>query len=156
MNKFVKSLLVAGSVAALAACSSSSNDAAGNGAATNGQTFGGYSVEDLQQRYNTVYFGFDKYNIEGEYVQILDAHAAYLNATPASKVIVEGNTDERGTPEYNIALGQRRADAVKSFLADKGVEGSKVSTVSYGEEKPAVLGHDEAAYSKNRRAVLSY
>lgn len=156
MNKFVKSLLVAGSVAALAACSSSSNDAAGNGAATNGQTFGGYSVEDLQQRYNTVYFGFDKYNIEGEYVQILDAHAAYLNATPASKVIVEGNTDERGTPEYNIALGQRRADAVKSFLTGKGVEGSKVSTVSYGEEKPAVLGHDEAAYSKNRRAVLSY
>ncbi|VTM23968.1 peptidoglycan-associated lipoprotein Pal [Aggregatibacter sp. HMT-949] len=151
MNKFVKSLLVAGSVAALAACSSSSNDAGANG-----QTFGGYSVEDLQQRYNTVYFGFDKYNIEGQYVQILDAHAAYLNATPASKVVVEGNTDERGTPEYNIALGQRRADAVKSFLAGKGVEGSKVSTVSYGEEKPAVLGHDEAAYSKNRRAVLAY
>ena len=151
MNKFVKSLLVAGSVAALAACSSSSNDAGANG-----QTFGGYSVEDLQQRYNTVYFGFDKYNIEGQYVQILDAHAAYLNATPASKVVVEGNTDERGTPEYNSALGQRRADAVKSFLAGKGVEGSKVSTVSYGEEKPAVLGHDEAAYSKNRRAVLAY
>ena len=150
MNKFVKSLLVAGSVAALAACSSSNNDAAGNGANNNGQTFGGYSVEDLQQRYNTVYFGFDKFNIEGEYVQILDAHAAYLNATPASKVVVEGNTDERGTPEYNIALGQRRADAVKGFLA------GKVSTVSYGEEKPAVLGHDEAAYSKNRRAVLAY
>ena len=154
MNKFVKSLLVAGSVAALAACSSSNNDAAANGA--NGQTFGGYSVEDLQQRYNTVYFGFDKYNVEGEYVQILDAHAAYLNATPAAKVLVEGNTDERGTPEYNIALGQRRADAVKGYLAGKGVEGSKVSTVSYGEENPAVLGHDEAAYSKNRRAVLAY
>ena len=84
------------------------------------------------------------------------AHAAYLNATPASKVIVEGNTDERGTPEYNIALGQRRADAVKGFLAGKGVDAGKVSTVSYGEEKPAVLGHDEAAYSKNRRAVLAY
>ena len=153
MNKFVKSLLVAGSVAALAACSSSNNDAAGNGA---GQTFGGYSVADLQQRYNTVYFGFDKYNIEGEYVQILDAHAAYLNATPAAKVLVEGNTDERGTPEYNIALGQRRADAVKGYLAGKGVEAGKLSTVSYGEEKPAVQGHDEAAYSKTRRAVLAY
>ena len=153
MNKFVKSLLVAGSVAALAACSSSNNDAAGNGA-NNGQTFGGYSVEDLQQRYNTVYFGFDKFNIEGEYVQILDAHAAYLNATPASKVVVEGNTDERGTPEYNIALGQRRADAVKSYLAQQGA--SNVSTVSYGEEKPAVLGHTEADYAKNRRAVLEY
>ena len=129
MNKFVKSLLVAGSVAALAACSSSNNDAAGNGA---GQTFGGYSVADLQQRYNTVYFGFDKYNIEGEYVQILDAHAAYLNATPAAKVLVKG------------------------YLAGKGVEAGKLSTVSYGEEKPAVQGHDEAAYSKNRRAVLAY
>ena len=114
MNKFVKSLLVAGSVAALAACSSSNNDAAGNGA---GQTFGGYSVSDLQQRYNTVYFGFDK---------------------------------------YNIALGQRRADAVKGYLAGKGVDAGKLGTVSYGEEKPAVLGHDEAAYSKNRRAVLAY
>ena len=152
--KLAKLLLVA-PVLALAACSSSDNDANGT-AGANAQQFGGYSVEDLQQRYNTVYFGFDKYNIEGEYVQILDAHAAYLNATPASKVVVEGNTDERGTPEYNIALGQRRADAVKGYLAGKGVEGSKVSTVSYGEEKPAVLGHDEAAYSKNRRAVLAY
>ena len=155
MNKFVKSLLVAGSVAALAACSSSNNDAAGNGA-NNGQTFGGMSVQDLQQRYNTVYFGFDKYDIEGEYQTLLDAHAAYLNATPAAKVLVEGNADERGTPEYNIALGQRRADAVRNFLGAKGVQAGQVSTVSYGEEKPAVLGHDEAAYSKNRRAVLAY
>ena len=155
MNKFVKSLLVAGSVAALAACSSSNNDAAGNGA-NNGQTFGGYSVEDLQQRYNTVYFGFDKFNIEGEYVQILDAHAAYLNATPATSVRVEGHTDERGTPEYNMALGERRAHAVQNYLTSKGVQAGQISTVSYGEEKPAELGHDEAAYSKNRRAVLAY
>ena len=150
--KLAKLLLVA-PVLALAACSSSDNDANGT-AGANAQQFGGYSVEDLQQRYNTVYFGFDKYNIEGEFTQVLDAHAAYLTATPAAKVLVEGNTDERGTPEYNIALGQRRADAVKSYLAAKGA--NNVSTVSYGEEKPAVLGHDEAAYSKNRRAVLAY
>lgn len=156
MKNFAKLLVVAGSVAVLAACSSSKNESAGAGADTNAQTFGGYSVQDLQQRYNTVYFGFDKYNIEGEYEQILDAHAAYLNATPASKVLVEGNTDERGTPEYNIALGQRRADAVKNFLSAKGVQAGQVSTVSYGEEKPAELGHDEAAYAKNRRAVLAY
>ncbi|WP_032109612.1 peptidoglycan-associated lipoprotein Pal [Necropsobacter massiliensis] len=154
MKNFAKLLVVAGSVAVLAACSSSKNESAG--ADANAQTFGGYSVQDLQQRYNTVYFGFDKYNIEGEYEQILDAHAAYLNATPASKVLVEGNTDERGTPEYNIALGQRRADAVKNFLSAKGVQAGQVSTVSYGEEKPAELGHDEAAYAKNRRAVLAY
>ena len=153
MNKLTKALLVAGSVAVLAACGSSNKTENDNG---NGQTFGGYSVQDLQQRYNTVYFGFDKYNIEGEYAQILDAHAAYLTATPAASVRVEGNTDERGTPEYNMALGERRAHAVQSFLTSKGVQGSQISTVSYGEEKPAVLGHDEAAYSKNRRAVLAY
>ncbi|MGC7560322.1 peptidoglycan-associated lipoprotein Pal [Pasteurella sp. PK-2025] len=152
MKKLTKVLLVAGSVAVLAACGSSKKEET----AAAGQTFGGYSVQDLQQRYNTVYFGFDKYNIEGEYVQILDAHAAFLNATPATKVVVEGNTDERGTPEYNIALGQRRADAVQNYLSAKGVQAGQVSTVSYGEEKPAVLGHDEAAYSKNRRAVLAY
>ncbi|MCI5764562.1 peptidoglycan-associated lipoprotein Pal [Actinobacillus porcinus] len=148
--KLAKLLLVA-PVLALAACSSSDNNANANNAA---QQFGGYSVEDLQQRYNTVYFDFDKFDIKAESAQLLDAHAAYLTATPAAKVLVEGNTDERGTPEYNIALGQRRADAVKSYLATKGA--NNVSTVSYGEEKPAVLGHDEAAYSKNRRAVLAY
>ncbi|MCK3657592.1 peptidoglycan-associated lipoprotein [Pasteurellaceae bacterium Pebbles2] len=155
--KLAKLLLVA-PVLALAACSSSNNDASGmDGANANGANagqFGGYSVQDLQSRYNTVYFAFDSYAVEGEYQQLLDAHAAYLTATPAAKVLVEGNADERGTPEYNIALGQRRADAVKSYLANKGA--NNVSTVSYGEEKPAVLGHDEAAYSKNRRAVLAY
>lgn len=151
--KLAKLLLVA-PVLALAACSSSDDNASGMG--TGGQTFGGMSVQDLQQRYNTVYFAFDSYAIEGEYQTLLDAHAAYLTATPASKVLVEGNADERGTPEYNIALGQRRADAVRNFLSAKGVQAGQVSTVSYGEEKPAVLGHDEAAYSKNRRAVLAY
>lgn len=151
MKNFAKLLVVAGSVAVLAACGAKKTDESAAG-----QTFGGYSVQDLQQRYNTVYFGFDKYNVEGEYEQILDAHAQYLNATPASKVVVEGNTDERGTPEYNIALGQRRADAVKNFLSAKGVQAGQVSTVSYGEEKPADPGHNEAAYSKNRRAALVY
>ncbi|MFZ7234180.1 peptidoglycan-associated lipoprotein Pal [Avibacterium avium] len=156
MKNFAKLLVVAGSVAVLAACSSSKDETAGTTSVATAQSFGGYSVEDLQQRYNTVYFGFDKYNIEGEYQQILDAHAAYLTATPASKVVVEGNTDERGTPEYNIALGQRRADAVANYLSAKGVQAGQLSTVSYGEEKPAELGHTEAAYSKNRRAVLAY
>lgn len=146
--KLAKLLLVAPALV-LAACSSSDNNASATGA-----KFGGYSVEDLQQRYNTVYFAFDSYAVEGEYQTLLDAHAAYLTATAGSKVLVEGHADERGTPEYNIALGQRRADAVKSYLATKGA--NNVSTVSFGEEKPAVSGHDEAAYSKNRRAVLAY
>ncbi|ACA31096.1 peptidoglycan-associated lipoprotein Pal [Histophilus somni] len=151
MKNFAKLLVVAGSVAVLAACSSSDN-----ASKTNAQMFGGYSVTDLQQRYNTVYFEFDSYDVQGEYAQILDAHSAYLKSTPASKVLVEGHADERGTPEYNMALGLRRADAVKNFLLNKGVQASQLSTLSYGEEKPAELGHNEAAYSKNRRAVFAY
>ena len=156
MKKLAKVLMVAAPAFVLAACSSSSDNAATNANANGAaQQFGGMSAQDLQTRYNTVYFAFDKYDIQGEYRTLLDAHAELLKATKAN-VTVAGHADERGTPEYNIALGQRRADAVKGFLAGKGVDAGKVSTVSYGEEKPAVLGHDEAAYSKNRRAVLAY
>ena len=152
MKKLAKVLMIAAPAFVLAACSSSNDNASAN-ADANGQTFGGMSVQDLQTRYNTVYFGFDRYAIEGEYKQLLDAHAAYLTSSQG-KVTVAGHADERGTPEYNIALGQRRADAVKGYLAEKGA--NNVATVSYGEEKPAVLGHTEADYAKNRRAVLEY
>ena len=148
--------MVAAPAFVLAACSSSSDNAATNANANaNGaaQQFGGMSAQDLQTRYNTVYFGFDKYNVEGEYRTLLDAHAELLKATKAN-VTVAGHADERGTPEYNIALGQRRANAVQNYLAQQGA--SNVATVSYGEEKPAVLGHTEADYAKNRRAVLEY
>lgn len=151
MKKLAKVLMVAAPAFVLAACSSSSEDSA-----QQAQLYGNYTMEDLQQRYNTVYFGFDQYNIDSQYQQLLDAHSLYLAANPASKVLVEGHADERGTPEYNIALGQRRADAVVSYLTEKGVSATKLSTVSYGEEKPAVLGHTEADYMKNRRAVLAY
>lgn len=164
MKKLAKVLMIAAPAFVLAACSSSNNNdtanaagingaAGANGVDVSGQSFGGMSAQDLQTRYNTVYFGFDRYTVEGEYRNLLDAHAAYLNASKAS-VTVSGHADERGTPEYNIALGQRRADAVKSYLANQGA--TNVSTVSYGEEKPAVLGHTEADYAKNRRAVLEY
>ncbi|QIM65024.1 OmpA family protein [Frederiksenia canicola] len=151
MKKLAKVLMIAAPAFVLAACSSSNDKA--NAAMNDGQMFGGMSVQDLQTRYNTVYFGFDSYSVDGEYQTLLDAHAAYLTSVNG-KVTVSGHADERGTPEYNIALGQRRADAVKGYLAAKGA--NNVSTVSYGEEKPAVLGHTEADYSKNRRAVLEY
>lgn len=153
MKKLAKVLMVAAPAFVLAACSSSNDSAVAKTNMTDGQRFGGFSVQDLQTRYNTVYFGFDRYDIEGEYRNVLDAHAAYL-ASSQTKVTVAGHADERGTPEYNIALGQRRADAVKGYLASKGA--MNISTVSYGEEKPAVLGHTEADYQKNRRAVLEY
>lgn len=161
MKKLAKVLMVAAPAFVLAACSSSTDNAAANGGAgagvngadVNGQSFGGISAQDLQTRYNTVYFAFDSYAVEGEYRQLLDAHAQLLNATKAN-VTVAGHADERGTPEYNIALGQRRANAVQNYLAQQGA--TNVSTVSYGEEKPAVLGHTDADYAKNRRAVLEY
>ena len=153
MKKLAKVLMVAAPAFVLAACSSSSDNAAANANTNAGAQYGGMSAQDLQTLYNTVYFGFDKYNVEGEYRTLLDAHAELLKATKAN-VTVAGHADERGTPEYNIALGQRRANAVQNYLAQQGA--SNVATVSYGEEKPAVLGHTEADYAKNRRAVLEY
>ncbi|OOR98709.1 peptidoglycan-associated lipoprotein [Haemophilus paracuniculus] len=167
MKKLAKVLMVAVPAFVLAACSSSNNNETANGAlnangansALNGGVaggqYGGLSAQDLQTRYNTIYFGFDSYSVDGEYSNLLDAHAAYLLANPSQNVVIEGHADERGTPEYNIALGQLRAEAVQTHLVNKGVKG-QARSVSYGEEKPAVLGHTEADYAKNRRAVLAY
>ena len=154
LNKVLKGLMIALPVMAIAACSSTKNASnagsegmlgAGTGMDANGGN-GNMSSEEqarlqmqqLQQN-NIDYFDLDKYDIRSSY-----------------KVTVEGHADERGTPEYNISLGERRANAVKMYLQGKGVSADQISIVSYGKEKPAVLGHDEAAYSKNRRAVLVY
>ncbi|MCX8643113.1 MULTISPECIES: peptidoglycan-associated lipoprotein Pal [unclassified Gilliamella] len=154
-SKFLKVAAVALPLIALTACSSSKSSNAG------GSANGSLSKEALEQLHrlqqtNTVYFDFDKYNVKSEYTTLLNAHAEFMRANSSVNVVVEGHADERGTPEYNIALGERRADAVKSYLQGNGVSGSQVQVVSYGKEKPAVLGHDEAAYAKNRRAVVTY
>ena len=104
----------------------------------------------------TIYFDFDRSMIKPELTKILDAHAAYLVENPEKSVTIEGHADEKGTPEYNIALGERRAVAVATYLESMGAEESQITVVSYGEEKPAALGHDEAAWSANRRAELVY
>jgi len=111
--------------------------------------------QQLRQE-TTVFFKFDNAEIQPEYQAMLEAHAEYLRDHPAVKVIIEGHADERGTPEYNIALGERRAAAVVKYLQALGVPASQMSIVSYGEEKPLVLGHTDADYAKNRRAVLVY
>jgi peptidoglycan-associated lipoprotein len=104
----------------------------------------------------TIHFDFDKSMIKPEFAKILDAHAAFLVANPAKSVTIEGHADERGTPEYNIALGERRAVAVATYLEGMGVESSQISVVSYGEEKPFNLAHSEEAWAENRRAELDY
>ena len=170
LNKVLKGLMLALPVIAVAACSSHKNNnndqtgmgadgAYGAGAGQNGNMSSDeqarLQMQQLQQN-NIVYFGLDKYDVQSDYAQMLDQHATFLRSNPSYKVTIEGHADERGTPEYNIALGERRANAVKMYLQGKGVSADQISIVSYGKEKPAVLGHDEAAYAKNRRAVLVY
>ena len=104
----------------------------------------------------TVYFDFDSSEIKGEGTDIVAAHAKYLAANPGTRVRLEGHTDERGSREYNIGLGERRAQAVRRALLLQGAADTQISTVSYGEERPAVPGHDEAAWAKNRRVEIVY
>lgn len=104
----------------------------------------------------TIYFDFDNSEIKGEGTDIVAAHAKYLAANPTARVRLEGNTDERGSREYNIGLGERRAQAVRRALLLQGAGDAQLSTVSYGEERPASAGHDEAAWAKNRRVEIVY
>ncbi|AAZ28818.1 MULTISPECIES: peptidoglycan-associated lipoprotein Pal [Colwellia] len=103
-----------------------------------------------------IYFDFDVSNVNDQFSAILDAHAKFLNANSDVKVLIEGHADERGTPEYNIALGERRAKSVVTYLENMGVAAGQLTVVSYGEEKPMVKDRSENAFSKNRRAVLVY
>ncbi len=104
----------------------------------------------------TVYFDFDSSQIKPEFLTLIAAHAKYLAGNSTVRVRLEGNTDERGTREYNIGLGERRAQAVRQALMLQGVADAQITTVSYGEERPAVTGHTEAAWAKNRRVDIVY
>lgn len=104
----------------------------------------------------TIYFAFDSSNVQDEYMAIIQRHAAYLAQYPGIEVRVEGHSDERGSREYNIGLGARRADSVSRLLQVNGASNTQVETVSYGEEVPAAEGHDESAWSQNRRVELVY
>ena len=104
----------------------------------------------------TIYFDYDRDTIKSEYESVVMAHARYLRANPSARVVLHGHTDERGTREYNMALGERRAGAVQRFLNIQGVSPSQMSVVSYGEERPEASGQSESAYSQNRRVVFNY
>lgn len=102
--------------------------------------------------FQTVYFDFDNYNIRSDQRDVLANNASVLEAYPDVRVLIIGNCDERGTIEYNLALGDKRANTVKEYLQNYGISGNRLSTLSYGEEQPADPGHNEAAWAKNRRA----
>ncbi|BCN38473.1 peptidoglycan-associated lipoprotein [Alicycliphilus denitrificans] len=103
-----------------------------------------------------IYFDFDSFTVKPEYQSVLEGHSRYLKASSARKVMLEGHTDERGGREYNLALGQKRAEAVRRSMALLGVPDAQMEAVSYGEEKPAAQGHSESAFAQNRRVELSY
>ena len=104
----------------------------------------------------SVYFDFDKYDVSSQYTSLLQAHAQYLQAHPQRHILIQGNTDERGTAEYNLALGQKRAQAVMQALEADGVPATQMEAVSLGKEKPMAQGHDEASWAQNRRADIIY
>lgn len=139
--------------------------AAGAGAGTNGaygagagKGFAAGSLDDpsspLSQR--KIYFGLDRYDVSDEYRSLVEAHAGYLRSNPSAAVTLEGHTDERGSREYNIALGERRSNAVRDLLVALGAAATQITTVSYGEEKPVADCHDESCWSQNRRVEIVY
>jgi|EP01031_Cornospumella_fuschlensis_P016559 peptidoglycan-associated lipoprotein len=103
-----------------------------------------------------IYFDLDSYSVKGEYQSVLEAHSRYLRADRNRRVNLEGHTDARGGSEYNLALGQKRSDAVRRALSALGVPDAQMEAVSFGKEKPVAQGSDESAYSQNRRAALNY
>ena len=104
----------------------------------------------------SVYFDFDQYSVKSDYDSLLKAHAQYLQSHPQRHILIQGNTDERGTAEYNLALGQKRAQAVMQALEADGVPATQMEAVSLGKEKPMAQGHDEASWAQNRRADIIY
>ncbi len=167
-------LVVLGVSMILAACESTSDvkeeapvststgtAAASSGTTTGATTGGGFTGSPLDDPNSllsnrVVYFDYDQSVILQPDRPIIEAHGRYLADNPGATITLEGHADERGSREYNIALGEARANAVRQLMALLGASGSQVRTVSYGEERPAVEGHDESAWSQNRRVEIIY
>ena len=138
--------------------SSSSTGGATTAGTGSGSAWTGHPLDDpnslLAKR--TIFFDFDESVILDQDRPILEAHAEYLSQNPGASVTLEGHTDERGTREYNLALGERRAVATRQFMSLLGASGQQLKTISYGEERPAALGHNEEAWAQNRRVEIIY
>jgi len=155
-------------VALLGACETASDDAgstSGVGAAKPAETYTtplgkamvaknmAGSQDDLEEQVGArAFFGYDQYSLNGIARGVLDKQAAWMQANPSVNVTIEGHADERGTRDYNLSLGDRRANAVKDYLVALGVNPSRVKTISYGKERPRALGSTEAAWAQNRRS----
>ncbi len=138
------------------------NSLATEGTLDDAATTGGSGMDSASDEYkrlhgrcseglSPVYFDFDQYGIRSDMTEVLVRNAEFMQKSPGGAIIIEGNTDERGTSEYNLALGERRALAAKQYLVDLGVDGARMQTISYGEERPLFTGQDEDSYNNNRR-----
>lgn len=176
----IKALMAILMAMMLGACSSTPDQAESNGADlpdysesdnTDGmdssgvgeRDFGNANALSMEQqreaelrRQLTIYFDFDSSQIRGDFMPVVDAHARYLRDNPSARMRLAGHTDERGTREYNIALGERRAEAVRRALLLRGAARAQLLVLSYGEEQPAALGTGEQAWSQNRRVEMAY
>lgn len=133
-----------------------SSSGVGNGGVAKVDLSGSSQDAFLKSATRLVYFDYDSYVIRSEFQPVVEAHAKFLKANPARKIALEGHTDERGGREYNLALGQKRAEAVRRALALLGVGDGQMEAVSFGKEKPAVQGSSEEAMAQNRRVEISY
>ncbi|MFQ5635915.1 MAG: peptidoglycan-associated lipoprotein Pal [Gammaproteobacteria bacterium] len=173
---FSRTIVIAGLLALMTGCGGTSGTAVddgmsgdrafgGGGAESSGVDEGGFreggAFDDSLDAgglpdSRVIYFAFDDSDVDAASMEMLEAHGAYLAGNPGTTVRLEGHADERGSREYNIGLGERRAQAVRQVLLLQGVSSAQLGTVSYGEERPAALGSDEEAWSLNRRVEVVY
>ena len=163
----MKKILSIALVVLLSACASKTTKPGGEGGSTGTGAMSGENasgnptVNPLTDPNNilskrSVYFDFDEYLVKDKYKSMVLSHARYLRDNSNANIRLEGNADERGSREYNLALGQRRADSVKKVMTLAGTQENQIESVSYGEEKPRAVGHNEAAWTENRRVDIRY
>ncbi|MFA7623570.1 MAG: peptidoglycan-associated lipoprotein Pal [Pusillimonas sp.] len=161
-SRITKTLSVAALTAALAACSSVPLDqqaGSGTGTGTGGTTgmvMDPFNPQSPLAQQRSVYFEYDSYTVPEQYRSVVEMHSSYLTANSQQRIRVEGNADARGGAEYNLALGQRRSDAVARMMTLMGVRPDQIETISFGKERPKALGNTEADYAENRRADINY
>ena len=161
-SRITKTLSVAALTAALAACSSVPLDqqaGSGTGTGTDGTTgmvMDPFNPQSPLAQQRSVYFEFDSYTVPEQYRSVVEMHSSYLTSNSQQRIRIEGNADARGGAEYNLALGQRRSDAVARMMTLMGVRPDQIETISFGKERPKALGNTEADYAENRRADINY
>ena len=160
-SRIAKTLSIAALTAALAACSSvpldqQAGSGTGTGGASSGMVMDPFNPQSPLAQQRSVYFEFDSYSVPDQYRSVVEMHASYLAGNARQRVRIEGNADARGGSEYNLALGQRRSDAVARMMTLMGVRADQIETISFGKERPKALGNTEADYAENRRADINY